>query len=170
VVQISRDPVTMKRGRHGNLFQQMVGVMKRYEKIALIVAGHSLPLLALFFAWSTNYAAASFFLLKSTTMWKSFTTDDLTMPAKQAWVYLGNPKVRSLIGIAALATLVEAAIATGGVLLLIFRPWEVRPPGDGSRFATLKDLEKSGADPGRARKIHSARHLWQWEKSGRHPL
>ena len=123
--------------------------MKRYEKIALIVAGPFLAAAALFLAWSTNYAAASFFLLKSTAMWKSFTTDDLLMPAKQAWVYLGNPKVRSLIGVAAIATLVEAAIATGGILLLIFRPWEVRPPGDGSRFATLKDLEKSGLTQGK---------------------
>ncbi|ENN83815.1 TraG family protein (plasmid) [Rhizobium freirei PRF 81] len=122
--------------------------MKRYEKIALIVAGPFLAAAVLFFAWSTNYAAASFFLLKSTAMWKSFTTDDLLMPAKQAWVYLGNPKVRNLIGIAAIATLVEAAIATGGILALIFRPWEVRPPGDGSRFATLKDLEKSGLTQG----------------------
>ncbi|UWU26025.1 type IV secretory system conjugative DNA transfer family protein (plasmid) [Rhizobium sp. CB3060] len=122
--------------------------MKRYEKIALIVAGPFLAAAALFFAWSTNYAAASFFLLKSTAMWKSFTTDDLAMPAKQAWVYLGNPKVRSLIGVATIATLVEATIATGGILLLLFRPWEVRPPGDGSRFATLKDLEKSGLTQG----------------------
>lgn len=122
--------------------------MKRYEKIALIFAGPFLAAAALFFAWSSNYAAASFFLLKSTAMWKSFTTDDLFMPARQAWVYLANPKVRSLIGIAAIATLVETGVATGGILLLIFRPWEVRPPGDGSRFATLKDLEKSGLTQG----------------------
>ncbi|TCR74048.1 type IV secretion system protein VirD4 [Rhizobium sp. BK376] len=131
----------------------MVGIMKRFEKIVLIVAGPFLAAAALFFAWSTNYAAASFFLLRSTTMWRSFTTDDLLMPVKQAWVYLGNPKVRSLIGVAAIATLIEAGVTTGGILLLIFRPWEVRPPGEGSRFATLKDLEKSGltqGDPGKS--------------------
>lgn len=123
--------------------------MKRYEKIVLIAAGPFLIATALFFAWSFNYAAASFFVLKSTAMWKSFTGDDLFMPARQASVYLGNPVVRRIIGIAAVGTLVEAAVATGGVLILIFRPWEVRPPGDGSRFASLKDLEKSGLTQGK---------------------
>lgn len=122
--------------------------MKRFEKIALIVAGPFVAAGAVFFAWSTNYAAASVFLLKNTVMWKSFTGGDPLMPAKQAWVYLENPRVRSLIGVAAVATLVEAAVATGGILLLVLRPWEVRPPGDGSRFATLKDLEKSGLTQG----------------------
>ena len=42
--------------------------MKRFEKIALIVAGPFLAAAGLFFAWSFNYAAASFFLLKSTIM------------------------------------------------------------------------------------------------------
>ncbi|MFK0333903.1 type IV secretory system conjugative DNA transfer family protein [Rhizobium sp. NPDC090275] len=122
--------------------------MKRYEKIVLIAAGPFLFVTALFFAWSFNYAVASFFVLKSTAMWKSFTGEDLFMPARQAWVYLGNPTVRRIIGIAAIATLVEAAVAIGGILILIIRPWEVRPPGDGSRFATLKDLEKSGLTQG----------------------
>ncbi len=122
--------------------------MNRYEKIALIVAGPFLASAALFFAWSINYAAASFIILKSTAMWKSFATDDLLMPAKQAWVYWQNPIVRKLMGVSAIATLGEAVIATGGILLLIFRHWEVRPPGDGSRFATLKDLEKSGLTQG----------------------
>ncbi|MDE1992292.1 MAG: type IV secretory system conjugative DNA transfer family protein, partial [Rhizobiaceae bacterium] len=122
--------------------------MKRYEKIIMIAAGPFLIMAALFFAWSFNYAAASFFFLKSTVMWKSFTGDDVFMPAKQAWVYLGNPRVDSLIGMAALATLVEATIAGAGAFLLIIRPWEVRPPRDGSRFATLKDLEKSGLTQG----------------------
>ena len=122
--------------------------MKRFEKIALIVAGPFLAAAGLLFAWSFNYAAASFFLLKSTVMWKSFTTDDVFMPVKQAWAYLGTPTVRSLIGVALLATLVEATVAIGGIMTLIFRPWEVRPPRDGSRFATLKDLEKSGLTRG----------------------
>jgi len=127
--------------------------MKRYEKIALVFLGPVVVAAGLFFAWSANYAAASFFLLKSSAMWNAFTGDDLLMPARQAWVYFGNTTVRRLIVIASVATGIEAVAVTGGILLLVFRPWEVRPPKDGSRFATLKDLEQVGligGEPGRS--------------------
>jgi len=127
--------------------------MKRFEKIALIGLGPSVAGAALVVAWSANYAAASFFLLKSAAMWNAFTGDDLLMPVKQAWTYLTNPNVRRLIVVASMATGIEAILATIGIVLLTFRPWEVRPPKDGSRFATRRDLEAAGligGEPGRS--------------------
>ncbi|OLP55798.1 TRAG protein [Rhizobium rhizosphaerae] len=127
--------------------------MKRFEKIALIGLGPFVAAAALFCAWSANYAAASFFLLKSTAMWNAFTGDDLLLPVKQAWTYLANSNVRRLIVIASMATGIDAILATIGIVLLTFRPWEVRPPKDGSRFATRKDLEVAGllgGEPGRS--------------------
>ncbi|WP_309769548.1 type IV secretory system conjugative DNA transfer family protein [Agrobacterium larrymoorei] len=86
-------------------------------------------------------------------MWNAFTGDDLLMPFKQAWTYSANPYVRRLIVVATVAIGIEAIVTTGGILLLAFRPWEVRPPKDGSRFATKKDLEAAGligGEPGRS--------------------
>lgn len=127
--------------------------MKRFEKFALICLGPFIAAAALIFAWSANYAAASFFLLKSTAMWNAFTGDDLLMPLRQAWAYASNANVRRLIVVASVATGIGAVAVMGGSLLLAFRPWEVRPPNDGSRFATRKDLEQAGligGEPGRS--------------------
>ena len=46
--------------------------MKRYEKIALIAAGPFLIATALFFAWSFNYAAASFFVVMALSVLAAF--------------------------------------------------------------------------------------------------
>ncbi|WP_064697763.1 type IV secretory system conjugative DNA transfer family protein [Rhizobium aegyptiacum] len=118
--------------------------MNRFEKAALIIAGPIVGAGAVFYSWSASYAAASFLILKSSTMWKSFVGGDMLMPAKQAWYYFGNPAVSKLIYAATVATLVQAVVITGGLALLIKRPWQVRPPPGGSRFATLKDLESAG--------------------------
>ncbi|OLP59650.1 TRAG protein [Xaviernesmea oryzae] len=127
--------------------------MKRFEKIALICLGPFLALAALFFAWSADYAAASFITTKNAAIWRSFTSTDLLMPVKQAWFYASNPQVRRLILIASAATGAEAMVVTGGTLLLAFRPWEVRPPRGGSRLATRKDLQEAGligGEPGKS--------------------
>ncbi|SCB40548.1 type IV secretory system conjugative DNA transfer family protein [Rhizobium hainanense] len=118
--------------------------MKRFEKVALLIAGPIVGAAAVFYAWSANYSALSFLMLKSTAMWKSFSGDDVLMPLKQAWYYHGNAAIAKLSLRATIATLSEAAILAGGIMLLIKRPWQVRPPADGSRFATLKDLEAAG--------------------------
>lgn len=118
--------------------------MNRFETIALSIAGPVGGAGAAFYAWSANYAAASWFILKSSTMWKSFAGGETFMPVQQAWYYMGNPAVTKLVSAASFATLAEAAVIAGGVTLAIKRPWQVRPPADGSRFATLEDLKKSG--------------------------
>lgn len=118
--------------------------MRRFEKVAVIVAGPILGAGAAFYAWSASYSAASYLLLRNSAMWKSFASGDVLMPAEQAWLYLGNPIVRKLISTATISTLVLGAIAGVGLILTIKRPWQVRPPPDGSRFATLKDLEIAG--------------------------
>lgn len=118
--------------------------MNRFEKLALAIAGPIVGAGAMFYSWSASYAAASFLILKSSTMWKSFAGGDMLMPVKQAWTYFGNPAVSRLILTATASMLVEVVIVAGGVALLIKRPWEVRPPAGGSRFATLKDLESAG--------------------------
>ncbi|WP_349963392.1 type IV secretory system conjugative DNA transfer family protein [Rhizobium sp. ZPR3] len=118
--------------------------MNRVEKLALAIGGPILSAGAAFYSWSASYAAASFLLLKSSTMWKSFAGGDIFMPAKQAWIYFGNPAVSKLISVATVSMLVQATIVAGGLALLIKRPWQVRPPAGGSRFATLEDLESAG--------------------------
>lgn len=119
-------------------------MMNRFEKIALTVAGPVIAAGSGFYAWSLNYSAASWFMLKSSTMWKSFTGGDIFMPARQAFAHLDKPAVMKLVTTASLATLAEAAVVAGGLALAIKRPWQVRPPADGSRFATLEDLKKAG--------------------------
>ncbi|UXS05566.1 type IV secretory system conjugative DNA transfer family protein [Agrobacterium tumefaciens] len=118
--------------------------MNRSEKIALIISGPLVAAGGAFYAWSLNYSAASWFMLKSSTMWKCFVSGQITMPVRQAAAYLDNPAVMKLITTASLATLTEVAILAGGLTLAIKRPWQVRPPADGSRFATREDLKKAG--------------------------
>ena len=118
--------------------------MNRFEKVVALVAGPIVGAGAVFYTWSASYAAASFLILKSSTMWKSFTGGDMLMPAKQAWYYFGNPTVTKLISAATASTLAQVVVVAGAVTLLIKRPWQVRPPAGGSRFATRKDLENAG--------------------------
>lgn len=118
--------------------------MNRFEKIALTIAGPLAAAGAIFYAWSFNYSAASWVVLKSSNMWKSFTGGAVTMPIRQAVAYIDNPAVMKLVTTASVATLAEAALVAGGLTLAIKRPWQVRPPSDGSRFATLEDLKMSG--------------------------
>ena len=123
--------------------------MNRFEKIALIGLGPVVVCAALFFIWSANYAAASFFVQNSTAMWTRFTGDDMMMPVKQVWAYWPHPVVQRLFLQATIATLAQSVIIVAGIALLILRPWEVRPPANGSRFASLKDLEQSGLTHGK---------------------
>ena len=123
--------------------------MNRMEKIALKGFGPFVAVAAVFFAWSANYALASFFILKSTTMWTHLTGDDPMLPVKQVWTYWQNPVVQRLFAHAVIATLAQSAVVVAAIWLMILRPWEVRPPADGSRFATLKDLEQSGLTDGK---------------------
>ncbi|NKL24064.1 type IV secretory system conjugative DNA transfer family protein [Rhizobium leguminosarum] len=118
--------------------------MNRFEKVVALVAGPIVGAGAAFYTWSASYAAASYLMLKSSTMWKSFAGGDVLMPAKQAWYYLGNPTVTKLISAATMSTLALSAVAAVGITLAIKRPWQVRPPADGSRFATLKDFKSAG--------------------------
>nr|WP_200985093.1 type IV secretory system conjugative DNA transfer family protein [Rhizobium rhizogenes]QCL09154.1 conjugative coupling protein [Rhizobium rhizogenes]QCL09368.1 conjugative coupling protein [Rhizobium rhizogenes]QCL09790.1 conjugative coupling protein [Rhizobium rhizogenes] len=118
--------------------------MNRFEKAVALVAGPIVGAGAAFYAWSASYAAASYLMLKSSTMWKSFAGGDVLMPAKQVWYYLGNPIVTKLISAATISTLALSAVVAVGITLAIKRPWQVHPPTDGSRFATLKDLESAG--------------------------
>jgi type IV secretion system protein VirD4 len=118
--------------------------MNRYEKIALSTMGPIAAACGTFYAWSLNYSVVSWVILKSSTMWKSFSGGDIFMPISQAAAYIDNPSVIRLVKAATTATFVEAAVAAGAVAIAILRPWEVRPPSDGSRFATLNDLKRAG--------------------------
>ena len=118
--------------------------MNRYEKVALSTLGPIAAACGTFYAWSLNYSVASWIILKNSTMWKSFSGGDIFMPISQAAAYIGNPLVMRLVKAATTATFVEAAVAAGAVAIAILRPWEVRPPSDGSRFATLDDLKRAG--------------------------
>lgn len=118
--------------------------MNRFEKIALYVAGPFVGMGAAAFAWSANYAAASFILMKNSAMWKSFTGGALTMPMRQAFAYFDNPVVEKLVKISSVATVADVALVAVGLTLVIKRPWQIRPPEDGSRFATVDDLKKAG--------------------------
>ena len=118
--------------------------MNRFEKAIVMIAGPIVGASAAFYSWSASYAVASLLILKSSTMWKSFVGGDVLMPAKQAWAYFGNPAVSKLISAATVSMLVQVAVVAGGLVLLVKRPWQVRPPAGGSRFATLKDLESAG--------------------------
>lgn len=118
--------------------------MNRYEKIVLSTVGPFAAACGTFYAWSLNYSVASWIILKSSTMWKSFSGGEIFMPISQAAAYIDNPLVMRLVKVATTATLLEAAVVAGAVAIAILRPWEVRPPSDGSRFATLDDLKRAG--------------------------
>lgn len=118
--------------------------LKRYEKFALITAGPCVAAAGLFLGWSANYAGVSFFVLKSTAMWKAFFGGDILMPAKQLAAFVSDARISRIGMIAAGATAIEAAGLGIGGYLLVKRPWAVKPPADGSRLAELKDLKKAG--------------------------
>ena len=133
--------------------------MNRFEKAIVMIAGPIVGASAAFYSWSASYAVASLLILKSSTMWKSFVGGDVLMPAKQAWAYFGNPAVSKLISAATVSMLVQVAVVAGGLVLLVKRPWQVRPPAGGSRFATLKDLESAGLLGGIPGKSVCSAHL-----------
>ena len=118
--------------------------MKRFEKITLLTLGPIAAACGTFYAWSLNYSVASWVILKSPTMWKSFSGGEIFMPIRQATAYIDTPSVMRLVKAATTATFVEAAVATGAIAIAVLRPWQVRPPSDGSRFATLDDLKRAG--------------------------
>ena len=118
--------------------------MNKFEKTALVAAGPCVAAAGLFLGWSANYAVASFFILKTTSMWTAFFGGDLLMPAKQLATYFGDPCLSRVATIATVATAIETVILGGGAFLLAKQPWAVRPPSDGSRFARLSDLKKAG--------------------------
>jgi len=118
--------------------------LKKYEKIALVTLGPCVAAAGLFMGWSANYAAASFFVLKSTAMWKAFFGGDIMMPARQLTAYLSDARISRIGSIAAVSTALEAVALGIGSYILVKRPWAVKPPADGSRFAALKDLKKAG--------------------------
>ncbi|PSH63366.1 TRAG protein [Phyllobacterium brassicacearum] len=118
--------------------------MTKYEKIALLTAGPVVAAAGLGLGWSANYAAASFFVLKSTAMWKAFFGGDLLMPAKQLAAYAADARISRIATIAAGATAVEAFALGAAGILLVKQPWAVKPPADGSRLAELRDLKKAG--------------------------
>lgn len=118
--------------------------MNKFEKIALIAVGPCVVAAGLFLGWSANYAGASFFILKTPSMWTAFFGGDLLMPAKQLAAYFGDPRLSRVATIATAATAIETVILGGGAFLLAKQPWAVRPPSDGSRFARLPDLKKAG--------------------------
>lgn len=127
--------------------------MNRFEKIALSTLGPIIAACGTFYAWSFNYSVASWIILKSSSMWKSFSGGEIFLPIRQASAYIDSPLVMRLVKAATTATLVEGVVVAGGIAIAITRPWEVRPPSDGSRFATLDDLKRAGlidGQPGRS--------------------
>ncbi|HWU61151.1 MAG TPA: type IV secretory system conjugative DNA transfer family protein [Ensifer sp.] len=127
--------------------------MNRFEKIALSILGPIIAACGTFYAWSLNYSVASWIILKSSSMWKSFSGGEIFLPIRQASAYIDSPLVMRLVKAATTATLVEGVVVAGAIAIAITRPWEVRPPSDGSRFATLEDLKRAGlidGQPGRS--------------------
>lgn len=117
--------------------------LSKWERVALLTAGTFVAVSAASYAWA-NYAALSFLTLKSTAMWKSFSGVDILTPLSQAWHNQDNATVVKVSLRAAVATLAESVFIAGAVTLLIKRSWQVRPPADGSSFATLKVLKAAG--------------------------
>jgi len=127
--------------------------MNRFEKIALSTLGPITAACSIVYAWSLNYSVASWIILKSSSMWKSFSRGEIFLPIRQASAYMDSPLVMRLVKAATTATLVEGVVVAGAIAIAIIRPWEVRPPSDGSRFATLDDLQRAGlinGQPGRS--------------------
>ena len=118
--------------------------MKKFEKIVLIGAAPFVIGAGIFLGWSANYAGASFFVLKSTAMWKAFFGGEMFMPFKQAVAYFSDARIRKIAMTAGGLTAVESLVVTIGTTLLIKQPWKVKPPSDGSRLAELSDLKKAG--------------------------
>lgn len=127
--------------------------MNRFEKIALSTIGPITAACGTAYAWSFNYSVASWIILKSSSMWKRFSGGEIFLPIRQALAYIDNPLVMRLVKAATTATLVEGVVVAGAIAITIKRPWEVRPPSDGSRFAALEDLKRAGlinGEPGRS--------------------
>ena len=93
--------------------------------------------------WSVNYSAAVYVVSGQSNIWNGFTSGDLSLPALQAWTYWSLPVVHKLLTLSMTALAVEAAVIGGGGYLLVAMPWKARPPAEGARLASLRDLEKA---------------------------
>nr|WP_244627198.1 type IV secretory system conjugative DNA transfer family protein [Microvirga tunisiensis] len=104
-----------------------------------------LGLVAIFFVWSWNYAAATYLLTRQTNMWKAVVSDGYWSAAfDQATVYWGHPTVMKLVQVSTVALLCEIALLAAIGAAIYFQPWKVKPPKGAARIATLRDLKKAG--------------------------
>jgi type IV secretion system protein VirD4 len=120
-------------------------------KKALWLTMMPVALFGLFWLWSFNYASAFYFKLKSASIYDPFVAGQILLPIKQAIAYSGDQRVHTLTVLAISLTAVQAVCIGGLAALLVFRPWILKPPTDGSRLAERKELEASnllGGKPG----------------------
>ena len=122
--------------------------MTRATKWALIISGGGVStattLIGLWLLWSWNYALAFFATFKRWDAWTAFVTrHDLTLPVEQALAYWRHPLVAKTVTIASAASVIELALAAGALCAAVVRPWEIKPPRDGARMGTLRDLKNA---------------------------
>jgi type IV secretion system protein VirD4 len=121
--------------------------MRKALWLALVPAA----LFCLFWLWSFNYASAFYLKLKSSSMYDPFLAGELLLPVRQAIAYSADQRVHTLTVLAVSLTAVQAVCIGGLGALLVFRPWILKPPTDGSRLAERKELAASnllGGKPG----------------------
>ena len=121
----------------------------RAAKWALIITVGTFVAVAvltgLWLLWSWNYALAFYAAFKRWDAWTAFVAHhDLTLPIEQAAAHWGHPLVVKTVTIATSATIIELALVAGAIFAIIARPWEIKPPPDGARMGTLRDLKKAG--------------------------
>jgi type IV secretion system protein VirD4 len=111
--------------------------------LSLCVALFATPV-GLWLLWSWNYALAFRATFKRWDAWSAFVTHrDLTLPLEQAIAYRAHPLVAKTITIASAASIIELALAAGAIFAVVVRPWEIKPPRDGARMGTLRDLRNA---------------------------
>ncbi|MGN8119176.1 type IV secretory system conjugative DNA transfer family protein [Labrys sp. 22185] len=109
-------------------------------KFILALTGAIIAIAGVFVLWSFNYGLAYRFVVKSWTMMQSVRSGQLMLPYHQAWAYWDNANVSRIVRIGSTMTAVEAFLLGILAFLVIARPWQVKPPADGSRLATAADL------------------------------
>lgn len=112
-----------------------------------VVAGSSYML------WAMNYAVATRILMKSPRMWEAFESGQVFMPLRQVLAFPDNAAVQRLVQTATTATLVEIVALAILTIVVVRRPWELRPPEGGAKLLGTREIftaELLGGETGKS--------------------
>ncbi|GLS18027.1 conjugal transfer protein TraG [Labrys miyagiensis] len=94
--------------------------------------------------WSLNYAVAYYATFRSWAVYTAYAHGDYLLPIRQAEQYGSDARIHHIVGVACLTLAVELGAISLFAIILLFRPFNAKPPAGGARMASRNDLRRAG--------------------------